>query len=74
MKRLLLDAHTMIWWDIGSPQLGANAKKTIRNAEFVGVSAASEWELCIKAGLGKVELRRSMFEAALAAGFEPGSV
>lgn len=71
MNRLLLDAHTMIWWDTGSSELGASAKKTIQNAGMVCVSAASEWELSIKAALGKVELRRSMLEAALDAGFEP---
>jgi PIN domain nuclease of toxin-antitoxin system len=33
--------------------------------------SVSEWELAIKAALGKVTLRRSLFEAALDAGFEP---
>ena len=71
MSRLLLDAHAVIWWDSGSPALGENATKAIRNASAVYVSAASEWELAIKAALGKVELRRSILEAALDAGFEP---
>ena len=71
MSRLLLDAHAVIWWDSGSPALGENATKAIRNASAVYVSAASEWELAIKAALGKVELRRSLLEAALDAGFEP---
>jgi PIN domain nuclease of toxin-antitoxin system len=46
----------------------------IRQAEAVFVSAASEWELTIKAALGKIELRRSMLEAAIDAGFEPLAV
>ena len=70
MRRLLLDAHVVVWWDIGSPALGENATKTIRDASSVYVSAVSEWELAIKAGLGKVKLRRSIMEAALDAGFE----
>jgi PIN domain nuclease of toxin-antitoxin system len=40
-------------------------------ATAVFVSAASEWELAIKAGLGKVSLQRSILQAALEAGFEP---
>ena len=71
MNRLVLDAHTLLWWDTGSRELGENAKKVIRDAAYVCVSAASEWELAIKAGLGKITLRRSLFEAALDAGFEP---
>lgn len=71
MSRLLLDAHAIVWWDNGSPALGENATKAIRNASSVYVSAVSEWELAIKAALGKVALRRSILEAALEAGFEP---
>lgn len=71
MSRLLLDAHAVVWWDNGSPVLGENAKKAIRNANSVFVSAVSEWELAIKAGLGKVALQRSILEAVVDAGFEP---
>ena len=71
MSRLLLDTHTIVWWDNGSPALGENATKAIRNANAVYVSAVSEWELAIKAALGKIALRRSILEAVLDAGFEP---
>jgi PIN domain nuclease of toxin-antitoxin system len=71
VKRLLLDAHTIIWWDSASRSLGVEAAQAIRNASAVYVSAASEWELAIKAGLGKVRLRRSILDATLDAGFEP---
>lgn len=70
MIRLLLDAHALIWWDHGSTALGANTRKAIMNADHVFVSAVSEWELAIKAGLGKVALRRTVKDAALEAGFE----
>ena len=70
MSRLLLDAQTVVWWDHASPTLGERAKAAIRTADTVYVSAASEWELAIKAGLGKVQLRRTILEATLDAGFE----
>jgi PIN domain nuclease of toxin-antitoxin system len=71
MTRLLLDAQALVWWDIGSRALGQEAAKAIRAASAVYVSAVSEWELSIKAALGKVVLRRSILDAALDAGFEP---
>lgn len=71
MNRLLLDSNTIVWWDDGSDELGAMARKRIQDAHAVYVSAASEWELSIKAALNKLVLRRSMLDATLAAGFEP---
>jgi PIN domain nuclease of toxin-antitoxin system len=70
VSRLLLDAQTVVWWDIASPTLGERTKAAIRTADTVYVSAASEWEFAIKAGLGKVQLRRTILEATLDAGFE----
>ena len=70
MKRLLLDTQAVIWWDEGSAELGPIAKQTIQNATSVYVSAASEWELSIKAALGKIALRRSVLDAIVEAGFE----
>jgi PIN domain nuclease of toxin-antitoxin system len=71
VSRLLLDAHTVVWWDSDSPALGDKARSAIQGASSVYVSAASEWELAIKAALGKVTLRRTLLEAARDAGFEP---
>jgi PIN domain nuclease of toxin-antitoxin system len=56
---------------MGSPELGEIARRAIRDASQVCVSAATEWELVIKAALGKVTLHRSILEATLDAGFEP---
>jgi PIN domain nuclease of toxin-antitoxin system len=70
MIRLLLDSNTIVWWDDGSAELGAVARKRIHDAEAVFVSAASEWELSIKAALNKIVLRRSILDATRAAGFE----
>ena len=74
MSRLLLDTQAALWWDAASPSLGAQARAAIQDAEAVFVSAASEWELAIKAALGRIELRRSMLDAATDAGFEPLTV
>lgn len=70
MNRLLLDSNTIVWWDDGSAELGAAARKRIQEAEAVYVSAASEWELSIKAALSRIVPRRSILEATMAAGFE----
>lgn len=35
------------------------------------MSAVSEWELAIKAGLAKLSLRRMLLDATVEAGFEP---
>ena len=50
--RLLLDTHIFLWAVMGSTSLKAQARRTIENAEAVFVSAASIWEIAIKARLG----------------------
>jgi PIN domain nuclease of toxin-antitoxin system len=70
MSRLLLDTQVVVWWDDASASLGADTASTIRNARDVYVSAASEWELTIKAALGKLRRQRTIEAAALAAHFE----
>ena len=51
---LLLDTHTLFWWQIKSGQLAQNAADAIkdRNNEVV-VSVVTAWEIAIKVGLGK---------------------
>ncbi len=66
--RLLLDTHVAIWWDTGAP-LSAQAKRAIRDADEVYVSAASAWEIAIKAALGKIRSDRSMAELCADSGF-----
>lgn len=60
---LLLDTHVFLWWKLDDPRLSSTARTAIANAELVCVSAASAWEIAIKAHLGKIVL-----EAAFAAG------
>jgi PIN domain nuclease of toxin-antitoxin system len=50
---ILLDTEAFIWWDDNDPRLGGNARVAIQNASDVYVSAASAWEIAIKASLGK---------------------
>ena len=53
--RLLLDTHIFLWAVAGSPLLKAAARRTIQSADQVYVSAASIWEVAIKAPLGKIK-------------------
>jgi PIN domain nuclease of toxin-antitoxin system len=67
--RLLLDTHVLIWWDEGA-RLRADAKRAIRGADQVYVSAVSGWEIAIKTALGRLRPTRTVAEAAIASGFE----
>lgn len=67
--RLLLDTHALIWWDEGAG-LAAGARRAIEEADQVYVSAASGWEVAIKASLGRLKPRRTVAEATLESGFE----
>lgn len=65
---LLLDTHVLIWWDEGR-RLSHEARRAIRDADEVYVSAASAWEIAIKTGLGRVRPRRTVEQAAAESGF-----
>jgi PIN domain nuclease of toxin-antitoxin system len=67
--RLLLDTRVLIWWDEGA-KLSAKAGRAIREAEQVYVSAASAWEIAIKASLGRLSSTRTAAIAAAESGFE----
>ena len=65
---LLLDTHVLIWWDEGR-RLSPGARRAIRGAEAVYVSAASAWEIAIKIGLGRLRPTRTVEQAAAESGF-----
>lgn len=67
--RLLLDTHTLIWWDEGKG-LTAKATAAIREADQVYVSAVSAWEVAIKVSLGRLKTRRTVTDATIESGFE----
>jgi PIN domain nuclease of toxin-antitoxin system len=68
--RLLLDTQVFVWITQDSPRLTKAAKALILEASEVYVSAASIWEIAIKARLGKIDADpRQMAQAIAASGF-----
>jgi PIN domain nuclease of toxin-antitoxin system len=54
--RLLLDTHVVFWWLTNDACLKPPTRKAIDEAEAVFVSAASAWEMGIKALTGKLRV------------------
>lgn len=63
--RLLLDTHIFLWAVSGSRLLKASARDLIESADEVYVSAASIWEVAIKARLGKIQADPHELAAAI---------
>lgn len=63
--RLLLDTHIFLWAVAGSPQLKPAVRRLIESADEVYVSAASIWEVAIKARLGKLDAEPHELAAAI---------
>ncbi len=63
--RLLLDTHVFLWVVGGSARLSAGAQRRIAAADRVFVSAASIWEVAVKARLGKVDADADALSAAI---------
>ena len=70
--RLLLDTRLVLWAMQDSAQLSAAARREMRAADAVYVSAASLWEISIKSSLGKLSIDIDDLEDKLEeAGFLP---
>jgi PIN domain nuclease of toxin-antitoxin system len=54
---VLLDTQAFLWWVTDDPRLSRPALKTIAGESCL-LSAASCWEMAIKASLGKLEIPR----------------
>ena len=55
--RVLLDTHTFLWWITDDSQLSTTARQVMENTDnTLYLSAASGWEIAIKARLGKLRL------------------
>jgi PIN domain nuclease of toxin-antitoxin system len=55
--RLLLDTHTLIWWLTDDKRLRTPERDAISDSEaIVHVSAATLWEISIKASLGRIDV------------------
>ena len=73
--KVLLDTHVVLWAMQDSKQLSTAARKYIRSAEATYVSAASLWEIAIKASLGKLSVDSDVLEEQLElAGLQPLSI
>ncbi len=69
---LLLDTHVLLWWDRDDPKLSAEARAAIADIDNrVFVSAASPWEIAIKAKKGKLRFTGSPAALIEANGFLP---
>lgn len=71
--RLLLDTHVLLWWLADDRKLSKDARTIIADAHHqVFVSAASVWEVAIKAALRRIDIELDdLEEAILKSGFEP---
>lgn len=55
---LLLDTHTLFWWDISPDHLSQRVRDLLNDEDnSLIVSVASVWEMPIKQQLGKLELK-----------------
>jgi PIN domain nuclease of toxin-antitoxin system len=54
--KLLLDTHVMLWAMTDDDRLSPAARDMLQAADAVYISAASLWEIAIKAGLGKIQV------------------
>ncbi|MBI3179899.1 MAG: type II toxin-antitoxin system VapC family toxin [Deltaproteobacteria bacterium] len=72
MMDLLLDTHVLLWWDQDDGQLAHAAREAIADPENrVFVSAATPWEIAIKARKGKLRFKGSPVALIKANGFLP---
>lgn len=69
-RRLLLDTHCFLWWKTDDVRLAEAARQAIVDADLVFVSAASAWEVAIKARLGRIELDADFASGVTDSGFE----
>ena len=66
--RLLLDTHAYLWWLDDDPHLTAAAREAVANPRsIVFISAASIWEIAIKAHLKRIRLRNPDLTAEIEA-------
>ena len=69
---LLLDTHVLLLWDQDDPHLSQEAREAIADGDNrVYVSAASPWEIAIKARKGKLRFKGSPAALIEANGFLP---
>lgn len=68
---LLLDTHIALWWLADDPSLSKAARDHIGDTRnLVFVSAATVWEVSIKAAIGKLAVDESWLDALLEDGIQ----
>ena len=67
---LLLDSQALMWLLDDNPRLGPRARHAITSAQGVHVSAATVWELTIKAMLGKLTVPTDLTKRLTGQGLE----
>lgn len=61
MSAVLLDTPTFIWWATDDRALSPRSLEVLKSPETdILLSAVVAWEIAIKAGLGRLELGRSL--------------
>jgi len=55
--KVLLDTHTFLWWITDDPKLSLRVRGIISDGENeIFISAATGWEIAIKAQIGRLKL------------------
>ena len=68
---LLLDSHTVLWFLSGSDRLTDEARTAIAGADRTYVSAATIWELSVKAARGRLQVPSDFANRLLEQGMLP---
>jgi PIN domain nuclease of toxin-antitoxin system len=64
--KLLLDTHALLWFATGDRRLSPRARQAMEHEDAsLCISAASVWELAIKAALGRLKLPSSVEDYVL---------
>jgi PIN domain nuclease of toxin-antitoxin system len=69
VRRLLLDAHALLWWLGGDEQLSASAREAIEGADAPLVGAGTLVEIAVKRSLGKLDIGADWTEHVQSEGF-----
>jgi len=70
--KILADSHVLFWWLDDPKRIALPARTAIADpANLVFFSAASVWEIGLKAGKGKLRIDGDIVAALLSDGFEP---
>ncbi len=65
--KVLLDTHVFLWWITDDPQLSPRARRVVgASANEVYFSAASGWEIALKARLGRLSVAGADVESFIA--------